>query len=138
MIARNEYIELVNGVAEFNNAVVTAEEALGVYSEDSAANKFVDKVLNFLVNDTEDEGIGSLPNVEIEYSSDYALDSDMPLLYFYCWDLNFGDGNYDGDIATITIDGISYKLDSAAKLYDCVNHLRQLRYHYRIVDNTAN
>ena len=138
MIARNEYIELVNGVAEFNNAVVTAEEALGVYSEDSAANKFVDKVLNFLVNNTEDEGIGSLPNVEIEYSSDYALDSDMPLLYFYCWDLNFGDGNYDGDIATITIDGISYKLDSAAKLYDCVNHLRQLRYHYRIVDNTAN
>ena len=138
MISRNEYIELVNGVAEFNNAVVTAEEALGVYSEDSAANKFVDKVLSFLVNTTEDEGIGNLPNVEVEYSSDYALDSDMPLLYFYCWDLNFGDGNYDGDIATITIDGIPYKLDSAAKLYDCVNHLRQLRHHYRIGEDTVN
>ena len=138
MIARNEYIKLVNGVAEFNKAVVTAEEALGIYTEDSAANKFVDKVLSFLINTTEDNGIGSLPDVEVEYSSDYALDSDMQLLYFYCWDLNFGDGNYDGDIATITVDGIPYKLDSAAKLYDCVNHLRQLRYHYGIGEDTVN
>ena len=138
MISRNEYIELVNGVAEFNNAVVTAEEALGIYTEDSAASKFVDKVLSLLVNTTEDEGIGSLPDVEVEYSNDYALESDMPLLYFYCWDLNFGDGNHDGDIATITVDGIPYKLDTAAKLYDCVNHLRQLRYHYGIGEDTAN
>ena len=132
MISRNEYVKLVDGVAKFNNAIVMAAEALGVYAEDSAANKFMDNVLAFLVSTTEDEGIGDLPDVEVEYSSDYELDPDMPLLYFYCWDLNFGDGNHDGDIATITIEGIPYKLDSAAKLYDCVNHLRQLRYHYGV------
>ena len=134
MISRNDYIELVNGVAKLNNATVVAAEALGVYAEDSATNNFMDKVLAFLVNTTGDEGIGDLPDVEVEYSNGYELDSDMPLLYFYCWDLNFGDGNCDGDIAIITIEGISYKLDTAAKLYDCVNHLRQLRYHYG-VDN---
>ena len=138
MISRFEYAKLVDGVAEFNNAAVIAAEVLGVYAEDSAANKFVDKVLAFLVNDAMDEGIGDLPDVEVEYSSDYELDSDMPLLYFYCWDLNFGDGNHDGDIAIITIEGIPYKLDSAAKLYDCVNHLRQLRYHYGIGVEAAN
>lgn len=132
MILRNEYIELVDGVAKLNNATVMAAEALGIYAEDSATNNFMDKVLAFLVSTTEDEGIGNLPNVEVEYSSDYELDPDMPLLYFYCWDLNFGDGNRDGDIATITIEGISYKLDTAAELYDCIHHLRQLRYHYGI------
>ena len=138
MISRIEYAKLVDGVAEFNNAAVMAAEALGVYAEDSAANKFVERVLSFLVNDTADEGIGNLPDVEVEYSSDYKLDPDMPLLYFYCWDLNFGDGNRDGDIATITIEGIPYKLDTAAKLYDCVNHLRQLRCHYGIGEEATN
>ena len=138
MISRIEYVKLVDGIAEFNNAAVMAAEALGVYAEDSVANKFVDKVLSFLVNDAIDEGIGNLPDVEVEYSNGYKLDSDMPLLYFYCWDLNFGDGNRDGDIATITIEGMSYKLDTAAKLYDCVNHLRQLRCHYAIGEGTTN
>ena len=138
MISRNDYIELVNGVAKLNNATVVAAEALEIYAEDSATNNFMDKVLAFLVNTTGDEGIGDLPDVEVEYSNGYELDSDMPLLYFYCWDLNFGDGNCDGDIAIITIEGISYKLDTAAKLYDCVNHLRQLRYHYGIGEEGAN
>lgn len=138
MISRIEYAKLVDGVAEFNNAAVTAAEALGVYAEDSAANKFMDKVLSFLVNDTVDEGIDKLPDVKVEYSSDYGIDPDVPLLYFYCWDLNFGDGNRDGDIATITIEGIPYKLDTAARLYDCVNHLRQLRCHYAIGEEATN
>lgn len=138
MISRIEYAKLVDGVAEFNNATVMAAEALGVYAEDSVANKFVERVLAFLVNDSIDEGIGNLPDVEVEYSNDYKLDYDMPLLYFYCWDLNFGDGNCDGDIATITVEGISYKLDSVARLYDCINHLRQLRCHYAIGEEAAN
>lgn len=140
MISKNEYVKLLEAVANFDNATVMAAEALDIQVSESAPTRFIDAVVNMLAAETHDEGIGDLPDVEVRDCGRHLLEHDLPLIFYWCWDLNFGDGDVDGNVATVVVEGTAYKLNSAATLWDCVNHLHQLRCHYDIdsdIDSSA-
>lgn len=136
MISKNEYVKMIDAVADFDNAIEMAAEALGIQVSESEPSRFIDAVLSMLVAETNDCGIGDLPDVEVRDCPRHFLENDMPLLFFWCWDLNFGDGDSRGNITTIVVEGVEYYLSDAETLWLCVNHLHQLRCHYG-VDTSA-
>lgn len=132
MVSKEGFVKLLEGVRKFDNAIVAAAEAMNMEISESTPTCFIDTIVNFLCDECSDEGIGDLPDVELRDCKTHLLEHNMPLIFYWCWDLNFGDGDRDGEVATVVVEGTAYTLNSAATLYECINHLHQLRCHYDI------
>ena len=142
MISKESFVKLIEGVAETYSNYCMALEALGVHPGDEGIIcNFIDKVLEVAAAEA---GEGNLTELiernAVAVRDPYYWSPDMPLTVHFAWNLNFGDGGFcidgdestDGGVTTIIIEGIAYELNSAAEVWECLNHLNQLRAHYGI------
>jgi hypothetical protein len=142
MISKDSYVKLIEGVAETYSNYCLALETLGVHPGDEGIIcNFIDKVLEVAAAEA---GEGNLTELikcaDIGVRDPYYWSPDMPLTVHFAWNLNFGDGGFcidgddstDGGVTTIVIEGTTYELNSAADVWECLNHLNQLRAHYGI------
>jgi hypothetical protein len=135
MISRENFVKVVNQIAETYNSYYLALETMGITNTDDSDQmmKLIDTTLLMLVSEMGDKGTPCHGDIEVQKDSEAIFENDMPLILHYCWNLSFGDGYWDtGDIPTIIIEGEEYKIDNAGVLYDCLSHLNQWRAHYGI------
>ena len=135
MISAEGFKGLVESAGEAYNKYCMVLETLGIDENgEGAIMTHIDKLLNIAVNEMEDgknksilaERMGEDFQVENRCYWEY----DMPLVIHFAWNLNFGDGNKDGEVTTIILEGSRYKLDNADTLYQCLMHLNSLWWHY--------
>ena len=142
MISKDSYVKLVEGVAETYSSYCMALEALGLQPGDEGLMcNFVDKVLEVAAAEAGEGNLTELiERAGIEVREPYYWNPDMPLTIHFAWNLNFGDGGFcidgdsstDGGLTTIVVEGVAYQLATAGDVWECLNHLNQLRAHYGI------
>ena len=140
MISKDSYVKLVEGVAEAYSSYCMALEALGLQPGDEGLIcNFVDKVLEVAAAEAGEGNLTELiERADIEVRDPYYWSPDMPLTIHFAWNLNFGDGGFcidgdestDGGLTTIVVEGKAYELATAGDVWECLNHLNQLRAHY--------
>lgn len=136
MITKDGFVKLMHIAAKAYNGYVLMLESLGLrYGNDDKIMKLIDEVLNIAISESQDWDKTELIK---HLGEDWDIDNanywspDMPLVIHFAWNLNFGDGGLDGSITKINLEGQDYELNTAADLYDCIDHFRQLRAHYGI------
>ena len=139
MISKEGFCRLVNSAGEAYTIYCEALEVLGMnHDNDNYLMKFIERVLETAVNEMGDydktELIARLGNDCDDFDIDNAnyWSPDMPLVMHFAWNLNFGDGGFDGSVTKIKLEGQDYELNTAADLYECLSHINQLRAHYGI------
>lgn len=135
MLSAEGFRGLIESAREAYNRYCIVLEVMDMDENgESAVMEHIDKLLSIAVDEMEDgkdkrilaECMGEDFQIECRSYWEY----DMPLVMHFAWNLNFGNGDLDGDVTTIVLEGSRYRLDNADTLYQCLMHIKSLWYHY--------